>query len=399
MLLAPPAFTLLWCSRILSNVAFNMLGVAVGWQLYALTGSALDLGLVGLAQFAPIVLLTLVVGQVADRYDRRLIAAICQLVQAGAAAVLVEGSAHGWLSSTSIFAIVALIGAARAFENPTTTALVSDIVPRARVSRAMAWLVSATQTARIVGPALGGFLYVIGPSTTYLTAAVLFVASGLSTALIRTGKTARTSEPVVLESVLSGLVFIRGQRVLLGTMSLDMFAVLLGGGATTLLPIYVRDILGAGPGGLGVLRSAPAVGALMTSLFLAYRPLQWRIGRTLFRAVFVFGLATVAFAVSSSFALSFAALGVLGAADVVSVVIRSSLVQIRTPATMLGRVGAVHSLFTGTSNQLGAFASGVVAALIGTVPAVLLGGVGTIAIAVLWIVLFPELRRIRGFDN
>ena len=399
MLLAPPAFTLLWCSRILSNVAFNMLGVAVGWQLYALTGSALDLGLVGLAQFAPIVLLTLVVGQVADRYERRLIAAICQLVQAGAAAVLVEGSAHGWLSSTSIFAIVALIGAARAFENPTTTALVSDIVPRARVSRAMAWLVSATQTARIVGPALGGFLYVIGPGTTYLTAAVLFVASGLSTALIRTGKTARTSEPVVLESVLSGLVFIRGQRVLLGTMSLDMFAVLLGGGATTLLPIYVRDILGAGPGGLGVLRSAPAVGALMTSLFLAYRPLQWRIGRTLFRAVFVFGLATVAFAVSSSFALSFAALGVLGAADVVSVVIRSSLVQIRTPATMLGRVGAVHSLFTGTSNQLGAFASGVVAALIGTVPAVLLGGVGTIAIAVLWIVLFPELRRIRGFDD
>ena len=399
MLLAPPAFTLLWCSRILSNVAFNMLGVAVGWQLYALTGSALDLGLVGLAQFAPIVLLTLVVGQVADRYDRRLIAAICQLVLAGAAAVLVEGSAHGWLSSTSIFAIVALIGAARAFENPTTTALVSDIVPRARVSRAMAWLVSATQTARIVGPALGGFLYVIGPGTTYLTAAVLFVASGLSTALIRTGKTARTSEPVVLESVLSGLVFIRGQRVLLGTMSLDMFAVLLGGGATTLLPIYVRDILGAGPGGLGVLRSAPAVGALMTSLFLAYRPLQWRIGRTLFRAVFVFGLATVAFAVSSSFALSFAALGVLGAADVVSVVIRSSLVQIRTPATMLGRVGAVHSLFTGTSNQLGAFASGVVAALIGTVPAVLLGGVGTIAIAVLWIVLFPELRRIRGFDD
>ena len=399
MLLAPPAFTLLWCSRILSNVAFNMLGVAVGWQLYALTGSALDLGLVGLAQFAPIVLLTLVVGQVADRYDRRLIAAICQLVQAGAAAVLGDGSAHGWLSSASIFATVALVGAARAFENPTTTALVSDIVPRAQVSRAMAWLVSATQTARIVGPALGGFLYVIGPSTTYLTAAVLFVASGLSTALIRTGKTARTSEPVVLESVLSGLVFIRGQRVLLGTMSLDMFAVLLGGGATALLPIYARDILGAGPGGLGVLRSAPAVGALMTSLFLAYRPLQWRIGRTLFRAVFVFGLATVAFAVSSSFALSFAALGVLGAADVVSVVIRSSLVQIRTPATMLGRVSAVHSLFTGTSNQLGAFASGVVAALIGTVPAVLLGGVGTIAIAVLWIVLFPELRRIRGFDD
>jgi MFS family permease len=226
---------------------------------------------------------------------------------------------------------VALVGAARAFENPTTTALVSDVVGKPLVARAMAWLVSATQTARIVGPALGGFLYVIGPGTTYLTAGALFVASGVCTALIRTGQTARTSEPVVLESVLSGIVFIRGQRVLLGTMSLDMFAVLLGGGATALLPIYARDILGAGPGGLGLLRSAPAVGALLTSLFLAYRPLQWRIGRTLFRAVFVFGVATVAFGISSNFALSFLALGVLGAADVVSVVIRSSLVQIRTP--------------------------------------------------------------------
>ncbi|MGH7346640.1 MAG: MFS transporter, partial [Candidatus Rokuibacteriota bacterium] len=275
MLLAHPAFALLWCSRILANVAFNMLGVAVGWQLYELTGSALDLGLVGLAQFAPIVLLTLIVGQVADRYERRLIAAICQFAEAVAAAVLVAGSVHGWLSSTSIFTIVALIGAARAFENPTTTALVSDVVPRPLVPAAMAWLVSATQTARIVGPALGGFLYVIGPGTTYLTAAALFVGSGLCAALIRSRPTARTSEPVVLESVLSGIVFIRGQRVLLGTMSLDMFAVLLGGGATALLPIYARDILDTGPGGLGLLRAAPAVGALVTSILLAYRPLQW----------------------------------------------------------------------------------------------------------------------------
>jgi MFS family permease len=399
VLLAHPAFTLLWCSRSLSNVAFNMLGVAVGWQLYALTGSALDLGLVGLAQFAPIVLLTLIVGQAADRYDRRLIASICQLVEAAAAALLVAGSVHGWLSGTSIFAIVALVGAARAFENPTTTALVSDVVARPLVARAMAWLVSATQTARIVGPALGGFLYVIGPGATYLTAGALFVGSGVCTALIRSRRTARTSEPVMLESVLSGIVFIRGQRILLGTMSLDMFAVLLGGGATALLPIYARDILGVGPGGLGLLRSAPAIGALVTSILLAYRPLQWRIGRTLFRAVVVFGAATVAFGISSNFAVSVVALGVLGAADVVSVVIRSSLVQIRTPVTMLGRVSAVHSLFTGTSNQLGAFESGVVAALVGTVPAVLLGGIGTIAVAVLWMVLFPELRRIRGFDD
>jgi MFS family permease len=399
VLLAPPAFALLWCSRVLSNVAFNILGVAVGWQLYELTGSALDLGLVGLAQFAPIALLTLAVGQAADRYDRQLITAICQLAEAAAAAALVAGTVYGWLSSASIFAIVALVGAARAFEGPTATALVSDVVPRPLIARAMAWLVSATQTARIVGPALGGFLYVIGPGTTYLTAGVLFVFAAISAAIIRTRRAARLSEPVVLESVLSGLVFIRGQRVLLGTMSLDMFAVLLGGGATALLPIYARDILGTGPGGLGLLRSAPAVGALVTSIFLAYRPLQWRIGRTLFRAVIIFGIATVAFGISSNFAVSFIALGVLGAADVVSVVIRSSLVQIRTPVTMLGRVSAVHSLFTGTSNQLGAFEAGLIAALVGAVPAVLLGGLGTIGIAALWMLLFPELRRIRDFEE
>ena len=399
MLRAHPAFAFLWCSRILANVAFNIVGVAVGWQLYELTGSALDLGLVGLAQFAPIALLTLAVGQVADRYDRRLVTSICQLVQAAAAAALVAGTVAGWLSSASIFAVVALFGTARAFENPTTTALVSEVVPRPLIARAMAWLVSATQTARIVGPALGGFLYVVGPSTTYLVSVVLYVVAGLCAAVIRARRTSRLAEPVALESVLSGLLFIRSQRVLLGVMSLDMFAVLLGGGATALLPIYARDILGTGPGGLGLLRSAPAVGALVTSIVLAYRPLRWRVGRTLYRVIIIFGVATVVFGASSSFALSLVALAVLGAADVVSVVIRSSLVQIRTPVTMLGRVSAVHSLFTGTSNQLGAFVSGSIAALVGAVPAVLLGGLGTIGIAALWMLLFPELRRIRDFDD
>jgi MFS family permease len=345
------------------------------------------------------VLLTLIVGQVADRYDRRLIASICQFAQATAAAALVAGTVSGRLASAGIFATVALVGAARAFEGPTSTALVSDVVPRPLISRAMAWLMSATQTARIVGPALGGFLYVVGPGTTYATAGALFLGAGACAAVIRARRASRTSEPVVLETVLSGIVFIRNQRVLLGVMSLDMFAVLLGGGAMALLPIYARDILTTGPAGLGFLRSAPAVGALATSILLAYRPLQWRIGRTLFRAVIVFGAATVAFSVSSSFAVSFAALAVLGAADVVSVVIRASLVQIRTPGEMLGRVSAVHSLFTGTSNQLGAFEAGVVAALVGAVPAVLLGGLGTIAIAVLWMRLFPDLRRIREFED
>src|SRR5262249_32300111 len=311
------------------------------------------------------------------------------------------------LASAGIFATVALVGGARAFEGPTSTALISDVVPRPLISRAMAWLMSATQTARIVGPALGGFLYVVGPGTTYATAAARFLAAaaalclaaGACAAVIRARRASRTTKPVVLESVLSGLVFIRNQRVLLGVMSLDMFAVLLGGGATALLPIYARDILSTGPAGLGFLRSAAAVGALATSILLAYRPLQWRIGRTLFRAVIVFGVATVTFSVSSSLAVSFAALAVLGAADVVSVVIRASLVQIRTPREMLGRVSAVPSLFTGTSNQLGAFEAGVVAALVGAVPAVLLGGLGTIAIAVVWMLLFPDLRRIREFEH
>ena len=397
-MLGHPAFAFLWCSRVLANVAFQMLGVAVGWQLYELTGSALDLGLVGLAQFVPMVLLTLIVGQVADRYDRRLVAATCQIVEAGAAALLVVGTLGSWLSNTSIFAIVSLVGAARAFESLATTALVSDVVARPLIARAMAWLISANQTAQIVGPALGGFLYALGPAAAYITAGALFVLAGLCAAVIRARRVARASEPLTLESVFSGVVFIRSRRVLLGTMSLDLFAVLLGG-AAALLPIYARDILGTGPGGLGLLRSAPAVGALATSMFLAQHPLRRRIGPTLFRAVMAFGVATVVFGVSTNFALSLAALCVLGASDVVSVVIRATLVQIRTPDTMRGRVSAVHSLFTGTSNQLGAFESGLAAALIGTVPAVLLGGIGTIAVAALWMLLFPELRRIHAFEE
>ena len=397
-LLRHPPFAFLWSSRVLANVGSHMLAVAVGWQLYALTGSALDLGLVGLAEFVPIIVLTLVVGQVADRCDRRLIAVVCQVVKAAATATLALGTLGDWQSKTSILALVALIGAARAFENPTMTAMVPEVVPRTRVARAMAWVVSANQTAQIVGPAVGGFLYALGPATAYWTAGALFVLAGACAAAIQRQRTARPRAPVTLETVFSGVAFIRNRPVLLGTMSLDLFAVLLGG-ATALLPIYARDILGAGPAGLGLLRSAPAVGALLTSIFLARYPLERGIGRILFRAVMVFGAATVVFGVSTNFALSVAALSVLGAADVVSVVIRVSLVQLRTPDEMRGRVSAVHSLFTGTSNQLGAFESGLVASLVGTVPAVLIGGLGTMAVAMLWMVLFPELRRIRAYEG
>jgi MFS family permease len=379
-------------------VGFQMLGVAVGWQLYDLTGSALDLGLVGLVQFVPIVLLTLVVGQVADRADRRLIVVVCELVKTAAAGALALGTIGVWQSRTSILALVALLGAAQAFENPAMTALVPEVVPRPRIAPAMAWVISAGQTAQIVGPALGGVLYAAGPGAAYFSAGAMALLAGVLAAAVRVERTARPREPVTLESVFSGVAFIQSRRVLLGTMSLDLFAVLLGG-ATALLPVYARDILGVGPVGLGLLRSAPALGALAISVFLARYPLERRIGPTLFRSVIVFGMATVVFGVSTNVVLSLVALTILGAADVVSMVIRMSLAQIRTPDAMRGRVSAVHSLFTGTSNQLGAFESGVVAALVGTVPSVVIGGLGTILVAALWMALFPELRRLGRFEE
>jgi MFS family permease len=375
-----------------------MLGVAVGWQLYDLTGRALDLGLVGLAQFVPMILLTLVVGQVADRYDRRLVVVVCEVAKAAVAAALALGAIGGWQTRTTIFALVALLGAAQAFENPAMSALVPEVVPRSLIAPAMAWVISAGQTAQIVGPALGGLLYAFGPGAAYFTAGGLFILAGALAAAIRVERRVRPREPLTLETVFSGAAFIYGQRVLLGSMSLDLFAVLLGG-ATALLPVFAKDILKVGPVGLGVLRSAPAIGALATSVFLARYPLEHRLGSTLFRSVIVFGAATVVFALSADFALSLVALTILGAADVVSMVIRMSLAQIRTPDGMRGRVSAVHSLFTGTSNQLGAFESGVLAALIGTVPSVLLGGLGTIAVAALWMALFPELRRLGRFEE
>lgn len=392
------SFALLWLARVLSTLALHVQTVAVGWQLYELTGSALDLGLVGLVQFVPMILLTLAAGQAADRYDRRRIVVACQLVKAAAAATLALGTSGGWLGRDSMLLTMAAVGGARAFESPTLAALVPDVVPRPLIAPAAAWSVSANQSARIVGPAIGGVLYALSPTATYATIAALVIVTAACAALIRRSRAATQREPLTLDTVFSGITFIWSRPVLLGTMSLDLFAVLLGG-ATALLPIYARDILGTGPGGLGLLRAAPAVGALAMSLVLARRPLERRVGRTLFRAVIAFGLATVVFGLSTSLVLSLVALAVLGASDVVSVVIRFSLVQIRTPDLMRGRVSAVHSLFTGTSNQLGEFESGLVAALLGPVPAVLIGGLGTVAVAVLWMHLFPALRRTSRFEE
>ena len=371
-----------------------MQSVAVGWQLYSLTGSALDLGLVGLVQFVPTVVLTLVVGQVADRYDRRLVVVTCHVAEAGATAVLALGSLGGWLSRDGILAIVAIIGIARAFENPARAALMPRLIPLAQLPRAIASVTGAGQMARIVGPAVGGALYGLGATTVYATVAAVYVVSAALVGLVRDVQPLCPREEVTPASLFSGVAFILRHRLLLGVMSLDLFAVLLGG-ATALLPIYARDILATGPGGLGLLRAAPAVGALAMSLALARRPVERHAGPALFGSILVFGAATLVFGLSTSLPLSLAALGVLGASDLLSMIIRQSLVQIRTPDGMRGRVGAVHSLFTGTSNQLGEFESGLLAAAFGAVPAVLIGGVGTMAVVALWIHRFPELRRFR----
>jgi MFS family permease len=370
----------------------------VGWQIYALTGSPFYLGLVGLTQFLPMFLLTLAVGHVADRYDRGMVVRLCQIVEGLAAAALALGSFSGWQSKESILAVVFIAGAARAFEGPTMQALVPGLVPAPLIPRAMAWAASAHQTATILGPAFGGLLYTAGPTAAYATSTILFLTASSLVALIRIERTPPIREPVSLQSLFAGIVFIRNQPVILGAISLDLFAVLLGG-ATALLPVYARDILVAGPWGLGLLRSAPAVGALAMSMFLARNMIEHRIGWVMFGAVVIFGVATIVFALSTSFVMSLGALAVLGAADVISVVIRSSLVQMKTPNEMRGRVSAVNSMFIGTSNQLGEFESGLTAALFGVVPAVLIGGIGTLIVVTVWMRLFPELVRIDSLKS
>lgn len=391
-------FKLFWCASVASTIALQMQIVAVGWQVYQLTHSAFDLGIVGLVQFIPSLFLVFVVGHVADRHDRRNVARISALVEALAAATLALGSIGGWLNREMIFAIVAVIGAGRAFSKPTMSALLPSLMSPRALPGAVAGSASATQFAIIIGPALGGLLYVAGPAVVYASSCALFALCSLLLSLIRrpaaaTAAAAAKPTGASLSSVFAGLAFIRSKPAIFGAISLDMFAVLLGG-ATALLPVYANDILHTGAAGLGLLRSAPAAGALVVALWLARRPLGGRVGRTMFIAVAVFGIATIVFGLSHWFPLSLAALAVLGAADMISVVVRSSFVQLETPDAMRGRVSAVNSVFIGTSNQLGEFESGLTAAWFGAVPAVLIGGIGTVIIVLLWIRLFPSLYQV-----
>lgn len=396
-LFAQTQFMRFWVSRLAGIVANQMLMVAVGWHMYDITASAWDLGMVGLFQFVPALVMTLPAGHVADRLHRARIFATCMMAQASVAALLLWATLTGHASRELILGLSVVLGLARAFQMPAQQALTPLLVPREILQRAIAVSSSGMEMAVISGPALGGLLYTTGATTVYAScAALMLLAFTLAVAIRYDFVPARHSGS--WRDVFAGLHFVWQRKVLLGATSLDLFAVLLGG-ATALLPIYAKDILHTGPVGLGLLRAAPAVGALAMSLVLTRWPLDRKVGPRLLLAVGVFGLATLAFGLSSSFWLSMLALALTGAADNVSVVTRLTLTQLETPDEMRGRVAAVNSIFIGASNQLGEFESGATAAAFGAVGSVVLGGMGSMLIAVLWLRLFPELARRDRMDK
>lgn len=387
------AFALFWSARTLAWLAIQMQVVAVGWQIYEMTGEPLYLGLVGLFQFLPTLLLALVSGHVVDSRDRRRIVLVTFSIEMAALATLCAVTTAGALTPAVVFGVVVAIGAARSFEAPALQALLSAVVPPEDLPNAIAWNSSAMQLAMVAGPALGGLLYAAGPAVVYALSTGLLAVAILLALLMRPRHVELPPRAMTWETLLAGIGFIRARPAILGAISLDLFAVLLGG-ATALLPVFARDVLEVGPWGLGVLRGAPALGALAMALVLARRGVQRNAGRWMLAAVAAFGAATVVFGLSRSVPLSFAALLVLGAADQISVYVRQSLIQLATPDHMRGRVGAVSSLFIGASNQLGEFESGALASLVGAVPAVVLGGVGAVLLAATWGRVFPPLRAI-----
>ncbi|MGX7707923.1 MFS transporter [Methylobacterium sp. Gmos1] len=387
-------FRLFGGARFLTGLAYQMQAVAVGWFVYDLTRSALALGFVGLASFAPAMLGALVTGHVADTFDRRRVAAISYGLLALAGLGLMALAASHSTPVWPVYALMVLVGTARAFANPASQALLPTLVPREQFGSAIALNSSLWQSASVTGPALGGLLYALGPAVVFGLAAACFACAAVSIVGIRPPPTAAvTHRPAVTwATLLAGLTYIRSQPVVLGAITLDLVAVLLGG-ATALLPIFAQEVLFVGPLGLGLLRSMPALGSVATAILLAHRPLTRGVGPRLLIAVGVFGLATIGFGLSTSLPLSMACLFVTGAADMVSVYVRQSLVQGETPDAMRGRVAAVNTVFIGASNELGEFESGTLAAFIGAVPAVVVGGVATVAVAALWGRLFPALRR------
>jgi MFS family permease len=393
-----PAFVLYEVSKFFTVVAMEMQSVAVGWQIYDITHSALDLGYVGLAQFLPGILLFLVSGHAADRFDRRKLLMLCYAGFGVCSALLLAVSLSHYHSVGPIYGVLVLLGVVRSLNGPVSRALLPQLVAEEHFQNAVAWHSSIFQVGTILGPSLGGLIYAIfrGPSSVYAIALACYVLAIACTLRIHFQAKARTREPINLKTVLAGIAYIWKQKVVFGSISLDLFAVLLGG-AVALLPVYAREILHTGPWGLGILRSAPGVGAGAMAILLAYRPPRGRVGATMLWCVTAFGIFTIVFGVSRSLIVSLIALVLVGASDMVSVVIRVTLVQTATPDQMRGRVNAVDMIFIGASNELGQFESGLAAHWFGTVPSVILGGIGTLVVTALWAWWFPALRRADSF--
>jgi MFS family permease len=391
-------FALYWVSRVSSMIALQMQAVAVAWQMYDTTHNPLDLGLVGLIQFIPAALFVLVAGHIADRYDRRKIVRICQMTSGLATATLAIGTADGWLTREALLAIVFVTGSARAFEQTTMTTLLPGIVPVSLLSRATAAGASATQIAVIGGPAIGGLLYAVSPILVYALCCTLYFTSSILISNVKVERNASSREPISLAVLFAGFRYIRHNPVILGIISLDLFAVILGG-MYALLPVFARDIFHTGPWGLGLLRASPGVGALIAAIILAHRPPRQWVGRIVFGAVGIYGIAIIIFALSHSFILSMALLAMLGAADMVNVVIRMTLIQLETTDDMRGRVSAVNSLFIIASNQFGDFRAGLMAAWLGTIPAVMVGGTGALVVALVGRKAFTKLNRVENLDT
>jgi len=390
-----PAFLKFQAARFFIVVATEMQAVAVGWQVYEITKRPLDLGLVGLAQFLPGIVLFLVSGHVADRFNRRNLLILCDVGFATCFALLLAITLRGAVSIAAVFAVLVLLGVVRSFNGPVSRAMLPHLVAPEHFAGSVAWASSIFQAATILGPILGGLIYAFarGPVAVYVCAAL---AAGVAIALtlqLPAQEKERARPAANLSTVFEGFRYIWREKLILGAISLDLFAVLLGG-AVALLPVYAREILNAGPWALGILRSAPGVGAGIMAIAIAHRPLKNRAGATMLWCVAAFGLCTVIFGVSRSFAISLAALFLVGATDMVSVIVRATLIQVKTPDEMRGRVNAVDMIFIGASNELGQFESGITAQWFGAVPAVILGGIGAIVVTGLWAWMFPQLRKV-----
>lgn len=391
-------FTLYLSARTLATLAVQMQNVAIGWQVYSMTHNLFDLGLIGLAQFAPFLLLILIAGHAADRYDRRNLIAIALAAQLLCGLTLLAFTLAGLGTVWPVFAVLVLFGSARAFMGPATQAILVNLVPPESFSKAVALSSSSFHVAVILGPTLGGLFYLAGPKTVYLISSALLVAAVVMMCMVKSVKQPSNREPATWHTVLEGLRFVRSRPVVLGAISLDLFAVLFGG-ATALLPALAHDVLHTGPTGLGMLRTAPGAGAALCSIALAFFPITRRVGLWMFGGVAVFGAGTIVLGATSTFMVALVALFLMGAGDMISVYVRHLLVQYETPDAIRGRVSAVNSVFIGASNELGEFESGVTAGWMGLTRAILFGGAATLAVTGLWAWLFPVLSRMDRFPH